>query len=78
MYSLKENVDLTINGQITDKVKIENGKLIINENQDTIELRINGWFINGVYQGVDAIYPYQIENPVIINQTLFDAIFVEG
>lgn len=75
MYLLKENIDLTINGQVTDKVRIENGKLIINDNRDIIELRANGWFINNIYQGKDAIYPYKIENPVIVNNELFNKIF---
>lgn len=74
MYTLKLNVDLKLSGQITDKVKLENNKLII-FNDDNIELREDGWYINNVYQGKDASYVYKVENPIIINQELFNTIF---
>lgn len=79
MYTLKLNVDLKLSGQITDKVKLENNKLIIS-NDDNIELREDGWYINNVYQGKDASYVYKVENPIIINQELFNTIFekIEG
>lgn len=79
MYTLKLNVDLKLSGQITDKVKLENNKLIIS-NDDNIELREDGWYINNVYQGKDASYVYKVENPIIINQELFNMIFekIEG
>lgn len=74
MFILKY-VDLTTNGNITDKVSIVDNKLIIIENSDKIELRENGWYINNVYQGKDASYIYKVENPLIIDKNLFDKIF---
>lgn len=80
MYILKDDLDLENNGNITDKVSIIENKLIIIENSDKIELRENGWYINNVYQGKDASYVYKVENPIIINQELFNTIFekIEG
>lgn len=77
MYILKNDLDLSVSGEITDKVKIQDGKLIILENSDKIELRENGWYINNVYQGKDAKYYYRVENPIIKNKELFDKFFKE-
>lgn len=74
MYKLKEQIDLTLNGNATDKVEIRNGTLTIHE-QDTIELKQDGWYINGTYQGKGAEYEYVVEEP--IKKELFDEVFEE-
>lgn len=74
MYTIKEEIDLSINGQITDKVSIINNELII-EDIDTIKRNSEGWYINNVYQGKGAMYQYIVENPTIINAELFSKVF---
>lgn len=75
MYMLKNQLDLSVDGKITDKVTVEYGKLIIYENGDVIIFKNSEWFINGTYQGKDAVYSYIIENPIIINEELFNKLF---
>ena len=77
MYILKNDLDLSVSGEITDKVKIQDGKLIILENSDVIELNIDDWYINNFYQGKDAKYYYRVENPIIRNKELFGKFFKE-
>ena len=74
MYKLKEKIDLSKNGQVTDRIEIKNNILIIQET-DKVELRSIGWFINNVYQGKDAQYQYTIQEP--ITKELFDIVFEE-
>ena len=74
MYRLKKEINLSLNGNATEKVEIKNNELIIHE-ADTIKYNTNGWFINNVYQGKGAWYEYQVENPE--KKELFEDLFEE-
>lgn len=76
MYTIKEEIDLSLSGQITDIVSISNNALLIND-VDTVKRTSEGWYINNVYQGKGAMYNYTIDNPTIVNIELFSKVFEE-
>ena len=72
-YKLKETLNLSVNGKITEKVEIKNHNLYI-EN-DLIEKKEDGWYINGTYQGKGAGFDYRISEDEILDKVLCENIF---
>ena len=75
MYYMKQELNLTQNGIIANNVKIENNKLIITQDTDTITCDNDKWYVNGFYQGDGASFNYAIDESEIVNIELAKNIF---
>lgn len=75
MYYIKQELNLTQNGIIANNVKIENNKLIITHDTDTITCDNGKWYVNGFYQGDGASFNYTIVESEIVNMELAKNIF---
>lgn len=80
MFITKSDPIVNKNGKVTDKVKVENGILFIEDTQK-LKYENNKWYLFGdnkwYYIGVGSNPSYKTDKINVLNEELFNNIFEE-